>query len=102
MRNCVNCGAPLRGGTCEYCGTVYEKRHNSFNAVIYDPDDEIETGVLNDTSFTATHSDVLRGKLTMGGRTLDVYVNSIVCESSVLGLPEFRIELVGHPSEEVI
>ena len=22
-RNCVNCGAILHGGSCEYCGTVY-------------------------------------------------------------------------------
>lgn len=21
--NCKNCGAPLSGGKCEYCGTVY-------------------------------------------------------------------------------
>ena len=21
--NCVNCGAPLHGGKCEYCGTEY-------------------------------------------------------------------------------
>ena len=24
MMNCKNCGAPLRGGKCEYCGTEYE------------------------------------------------------------------------------
>lgn len=23
--NCVNCAAILESGTCEYCGTVYEK-----------------------------------------------------------------------------
>jgi hypothetical protein len=22
--NCKNCGAPLRGGKCEYCGTEYD------------------------------------------------------------------------------
>lgn len=24
MTNCINCGAPLHGGKCEYCGTEYE------------------------------------------------------------------------------
>lgn len=24
MTNCKNCGAPLHGGKCEYCGTEYE------------------------------------------------------------------------------
>lgn len=23
MTNCVNCGAPLHGSVCEYCGTEY-------------------------------------------------------------------------------
>lgn len=23
LTNCVNCGAPLHGSTCEYCGTRY-------------------------------------------------------------------------------
>ena len=22
-KNCINCGAPLRGGKCDYCGTEY-------------------------------------------------------------------------------
>lgn len=24
MTNCKNCGAPLHGGKCDYCGTEYE------------------------------------------------------------------------------
>lgn len=24
MTNCKNCGAPLHGGKCEYCGTEYD------------------------------------------------------------------------------
>lgn len=27
MTNCVNCGAPLHGNQCMYCGTVYEGRN---------------------------------------------------------------------------
>lgn len=26
MTNCINCGAPLSGDKCEYCGTVYVER----------------------------------------------------------------------------
>ena len=26
LTNCKNCGAPLRGLRCEYCGTEYEDR----------------------------------------------------------------------------
>ena len=25
LRACVNCGAPIISGKCEYCGTVYEQ-----------------------------------------------------------------------------
>ena len=26
LTNCVNCGAPLHGNKCEYCGTEYRRR----------------------------------------------------------------------------
>ena len=26
MNNCINCGAPINGNKCEYCGTVYRDR----------------------------------------------------------------------------
>lgn len=26
MTNCINCGAPINGNKCEYCGTVYRNR----------------------------------------------------------------------------
>ena len=26
MTNCINCGAPITGDKCEYCGTVYGER----------------------------------------------------------------------------
>lgn len=28
-KTCVNCGAPLTGCACEYCGTVYEPDRSS-------------------------------------------------------------------------
>lgn len=32
-RNCPNCGAPVRGGECEYCGTVFSTV-NDVNVVL--------------------------------------------------------------------
>ena len=29
MTNCPNCGAPITGSTCEYCGTVFPRRYHS-------------------------------------------------------------------------
>lgn len=28
MTNCPNCGAPLNGGKCEYCGTITNDVHS--------------------------------------------------------------------------
>ena len=40
--NCVNCGAPLRGRVCEYCGTEYgrKKKHHKRTVCLY-ADNEI-------------------------------------------------------------
>lgn len=27
LTNCANCGAPLHGSICEYCGTEYGQNH---------------------------------------------------------------------------
>lgn len=32
MTNCVNCGAPLHGNICEYCGTEYGQNHSETNS----------------------------------------------------------------------
>lgn len=36
--NCPNCGAPIRGYECEYCGTVFdlERRNEERNRIIID------------------------------------------------------------------
>ena len=31
--NCINCGAPLTGNKCEYCGTSYIRTKNGLTAV---------------------------------------------------------------------
>lgn len=38
MTNCVNCGAPLHGNICEYCGTEYGHNHAEKNSDIEDVD----------------------------------------------------------------
>ena len=32
ITNCVNCGAPLRGTKCDYCGTEYSKDRSEIKA----------------------------------------------------------------------
>ena len=32
MTNCPNCGAPITGRACEYCGTVFPGRQNVIKA----------------------------------------------------------------------
>ncbi len=32
MTNCINCGAVLKGGVCEYCGTEYETTVSTLHA----------------------------------------------------------------------
>lgn len=31
LTNCKNCGAPLKGSVCEYCGTVYRENQIYMN-----------------------------------------------------------------------
>ena len=43
MTNCINCGAPLHGRKCDYCGTEYNEQGNI--EAEFDPTDGI--GVIN-------------------------------------------------------
>lgn len=27
MANCINCGAPIKGDRCEYCGTIFADKY---------------------------------------------------------------------------
>ncbi len=49
MTNCINCGAPLNGNVCEYCGTQYE--HTTETLTLYsDCGIELEVNnILNPT-----------------------------------------------------
>ena len=42
LRNCVNCGAPLHGSVCDYCGTEYNKNGD----MVAEFDKETARGVL--------------------------------------------------------
>ena len=44
MTNCPNCGAPLKNGTCEYCGTQEEKSKAGARMVITSDRIEITCG----------------------------------------------------------
>ena len=56
LRNCVNCGAPLNGYKCDYCGTEYKE-----NIPI--------TAVFDGYSATGT--------ITICGQMRDVYISEI-------------------------
>lgn len=53
-QKCINCGAPLHGCQCEYCGTVYSN--------------EPFSGSVND-SYTGT--------ITVNGETIRCYISEI-------------------------
>ena len=43
MTNCPNCGAPITGPRCEYCGTQFERRHE----VAPEQWDALQNSVIN-------------------------------------------------------
>lgn len=42
MTTCINCGAPLKGNKCQYCGTEYNN-----DAVVCNLSENDYTGILN-------------------------------------------------------
>lgn len=65
MTNCVNCGAPLHGNICEYCGTEYNLKLENEDSVkdIYEDVDAWTdcNGVLHRTIYR--RRDDLRDKI---------------------------------------
>lgn len=64
MNNCINCGAPINGNKCEYCGTEY--RNSGFYCEF---DDNDCTGTLR---FDGKEYQVYLGRvdgnlISMGG-----------------------------------
>lgn len=58
LRNCINCGAPLRGPVCEYCGTMYEKE-NKFSGKFFEYS--------------------MQGEIEFNGQKIPVYITEIEC-----------------------
>lgn len=55
MTNCVNCGAPLSGSKCQYCGTEYN----------------------GSTVYADFSEDDWTGTLSVGGKEYPVYISEI-------------------------
>lgn len=62
MTNCKNCGAPLTGGKCEYCGTEYDTfRIAPINPRIYPRSINAYEDIYTDTTvFYADNKPFLR------------------------------------------
>ena len=58
MTNCINCGAPLHGNVCSYCGTQYRDGKVSAH---FDSND-------------------LMGEIEIGGQKFQCYIGSIEIE----------------------
>ena len=60
LTSCVNCGAPLRGKKCEYCGTSYEKEGKFSGSLLSNPIDWNATGIfeLDGVQYTCCLDDI--------------------------------------------
>lgn len=63
MTNCVNCGAPLHGNKCEYCGTEY-----AGDQIVVDFD-----------------KDDCTGTISIGGKVYHVYLGNMTAEAHFVG-----------------
>ena len=61
LRNCINCGAPLTGPVCEYCGTIYEKE-NKFSGKFFEYS--------------------MQGEIEFNGQKIPVYISEVECNYS--------------------
>lgn len=53
LLNCPNCGAPVSGFKCEYCGTVfYEKRDDDLS----DLNEKMRLAMINISQYDQTHN----------------------------------------------
>lgn len=48
--NCPNCGAPIRGDECPYCGTAFTRKYDGVD--IYDTQGRYLTTLFNSNVFT--------------------------------------------------
>lgn len=57
--NCPNCGAPIRGDECQYCGTVFTRKHDGCD--LYDPHGNYITTLLRSNLLTPNEARQLIG-----------------------------------------
>ena len=53
--NCPNCGAPIRGDVCEYCGTIsplYDEKRQEYESRIAKLNAELESAKQSDYLLT--------------------------------------------------
>lgn len=60
LKNCINCGAPLTGSRCDYCGTEYSE---------------------NDSLHIELDQDAYTGVLSYGGKQYNVYLSELEFEN---------------------
>ena len=58
MSNCPNCGAPITGDRCEYCGTVFRKEKQESNRIADDDfADALRSAIeMNDNQLKKLHA----------------------------------------------
>ena len=79
MTNCINCGAPLHGRKCEYCGTEYNE--NGHIEAVFDPTDGI-------------------GEVNIMGNKYRCYVSKM--EAAAICKPDAGRDMSGRMHREVI
>ena len=59
LLNCPNCGAPIKGSKCEYCGTVFEKPDDIYKTNIFYADDliieELSASIISASQASQTN-----------------------------------------------
>ena len=61
--NCPNCGAPVRGAECEYCGTYFGVKTSYVKLEVYKPSVSL-LEVMRRSSFTLAELDGIAGAQT--------------------------------------
>lgn len=57
--NCPNCGAPIRGDECPYCGTAFTRKYDGIN--IYDTTGKYVCTLYENNIITANDARRLLG-----------------------------------------
>lgn len=53
LLNCPNCGAPIKGSKCEYCGTIFSEKYDDD---LSDLNEKIRLATINISQYEQTHN----------------------------------------------